>query len=62
MTTYEQQLEDLKEGIVTSITIEKEKFLEFREVLILREDFKHFRGIAKQGGIVIYTYEKSARS
>jgi hypothetical protein len=62
MTTYEQQLEDLKEGTVTSITIEKENFLEFREVLILREDFKHFRGIAKQGGIVIYTYEKSARS
>lgn len=62
MTTYEQQLEDLKEGTVTSITIEKEYFLEFREVLILREDFKHFRGIAKQGGIVIYTYEKSARS
>ena len=62
MNTYEQQLEDLKEGNVTSITIEKEHFLEFREVLILREDFKHFRGIAKQGGIVIYTYEKSARS
>jgi hypothetical protein len=62
MNTYEQQLEDLKEGNVTSITIEKENFLEFREVLILREDFKHFRGIAKQGGIVIYTYEKSARS
>jgi hypothetical protein len=62
MNTYEQQLEDLKEGTVTSITIEKENFLEFREVLILREDFKHFRGIAKQGGIVIYTYEKSARS
>lgn len=62
MNTYKQQLEDLKEGNITSITIEKEKFLEFREVLILREDFKHFRGIAKQGGIVIYTYEKSARS
>lgn len=62
MNTYEQQLEDLKEGKVTSITIEKENFLEFREVLIIREDFKHFRGIAKQGGIVIYTYEKSARS
>ena len=62
MNTFEQQLEDLKEGNVTSITIEKENFLEFREVLILREDYKHFRGIAKQGGIVIYTYEKSARS
>ena len=62
MNTYKQQLEDLKEGNITSITIQKENFLEFREVLIVREDFKHFRGIAKQGGIVIYTYEKSARS
>lgn len=62
MNTYEQQLVELKEGEITSITIEKENFLEFREVLILREDFKHFRGIAKQGGIVIYTYEKIARS
>ena len=62
MSTYEQQLEGLKEEEITSITIEKENFLEFREVLIKREDFKHFRGIAKQGGIVIYTYEKDARS
>ena len=62
MNTYEQQLEELKEGNISSITIEKENFLEFRENLILREDFKHFRGVAKQGGLVIYTYEENARS
>jgi hypothetical protein len=62
MNTYEQQLEQLKEGGISSITVEKENFLEFRKELIQREDFKHFRGIAKQGGIVIYTYEKDARS
>ena len=62
MNTYELQLEGLKEGNISSITVKKENFLEFREVLIKREDFKHFRGIAKQGGIVIYTYEKDARS
>ena len=62
MNTYEQQLEQLKEGDISSITVEKENFLEFRKELIQREDFKHFRGIAKQGGIVIYTYEKDARS
>lgn len=62
MNTYEQQLEQLKEGYISSITVEKEKFPEFRKELIQREDFKHFRGIAKQGGIVIYTYEKDARS
>ncbi len=62
MNTYQQQLEQLKEGYISSITVEKENFLEFRKELIQREDFKHFRGIAKQGGIVIYTYEKDARS
>ena len=62
MNTYEQQLEQLKEGNISSITVEKESFLEFRKELIQREDFKHFRGIAKQGGIVIYTFEKDARS
>jgi hypothetical protein len=62
MNTYEQQLEQLKEGYFSSITVEKENFLEFRKELIQREDFKHFRGIAMQGGIVIYTYEKEARS
>lgn len=62
MNTYEQQLEQLKEGNISSITVEKENFLEFRKELIQREDFKHFRGIAKQGGIVIYTYEREARS
>ncbi|MGB2992399.1 MAG: hypothetical protein WBB47_07200 [Paenisporosarcina sp.] len=62
MNTYEQQLEGLKEGNITSITIEKEHFLEFRKILIQRKDFKHFRGIAKQGGVVIYTYENDARS
>lgn len=62
MNTYELQLEGLKEGNISSITVEKENFLEFRKVLILREDFKHFKGIAKQGGLVIYTYESNARS
>jgi hypothetical protein len=62
MNTYEQQLEGLKEGNIPSITIEKEHFLEFRKILIQRKDFKHFRGIAKQGGVVIYTYENDARS
>lgn len=62
MNTFEQQLEDLRSGKVLSFTIEKEDFLAFREVLVQQEDFKHIRGIAKQGGSVIYTYEKEARS
>ena len=62
MNTYEQQLEDLRTGKLTSIKIEKDDFLAFREVLVNREDFKHIRGTAKQGGIVIYTYDLEARS
>ncbi|MET0786873.1 MAG: hypothetical protein ABWX61_04610 [Paenisporosarcina sp.] len=62
MENFEQALQDLKEGIIDSISISKEDFLEFREILIKREDFKHFRGIAKQGGTVEYSYEDVARS
>jgi len=62
MSTYEQQLEELRTGKLSSITIEKDDFLAFREVLVKREDFKHIRGTAKQGGIVIYTYDVDARS
>ena len=56
MTDYNQQLEDLKNGVIESITIQKEDFLDFRTVLIAREDFKHFRGTAYHLGLTVYTY------
>ncbi|AIY06023.1 hypothetical protein Plano_2058 [Planococcus sp. PAMC 21323] len=56
MTDYNQQLEELKNGTIESITIPKEDFLDFRTVLIAREDFKHFRGTAYHHGKTIYTY------
>lgn len=59
---FEQAIQDLKEGNIDSLTISKEDFLEFREILIKQIDFKHFRGVAHQGGSVIYTYETLARS
>ena len=62
MSQYEQMLQELKEGIQSSVTISKEEFLLFREALIVREDFKHFKGIAKQGGSIVYTYELESRS
>lgn len=62
MSNYEQQLNELREGTLSSLTIEKEEFLAFRQVLVQMEDFKHFRGIAKQGGTVHYSYETEARS
>jgi hypothetical protein len=58
MNTYEQQLEELRTGKLTSITIEKDDFLAFREVLVKREDFKHIRGIIGS----YHTYDFEARS
>lgn len=56
MTDYNELLDRLKAGEIPSITIEKNDFLEFRTVLIGREDFKHFRGEAFHHGKTIYKY------
>lgn len=56
MTDYTELLDQLKRGAMESLTIEKENFLEFRKVLIAREDFKHFRGVAHHHGVTIYNY------
>ncbi|RHW31409.1 hypothetical protein D1B31_22270 [Neobacillus notoginsengisoli] len=55
-------LEQLKNGELAEYYVTKEDFLPFREVLVKRHDFKHFRGIAQRGGGVIYEYEKEPRS
>lgn len=55
-------LEELKEGKLSELTIKKEDFLSFREQLIKREDFKHYRGTAKHNGHTSYTYLSKARS
>lgn len=41
---------------------EAKEFLAFREVLVNRDDFKHFRGNAQHNGVIIYTYLEEARS
>ncbi|MGK7378572.1 hypothetical protein ACSFXN_12095 [Planococcus sp. 1R117A] len=56
MANYDELLEQLKQGEISSLQIEKEDFLEFRENLLKREDFKHFRGAAFHHGLTIYTY------
>lgn len=56
MADYNTQLEQLKQGEISSLTIQKEDFLDFREVLLKRDDFKHFRGAAFHHGVTIYTY------
>lgn len=55
-------LEQLKKGELKEYHVTKEDFLSFRQVLVNREDFKHFRGIAQRGGEVIYQYTENPRS
>lgn len=62
MEKYEEMLQQLVDGKMEKIEIEKEQFYEFREVLIRHPLFKHFRGDAKQNGRVIYTYMEVPRS
>lgn len=62
MENYEKMIEQLQNGEIESITIQKEQFYTFREIIVKHPEFKHFRGEAKQGGTVIYTYLQEARS
>ncbi|MEC2077332.1 hypothetical protein [Metabacillus fastidiosus] len=60
--TITEILDQLRDSELRTYEVSKEDFLEFRKVLIKRDDFKHFRGIAQQGGSVIYEYLQEARS
>lgn len=60
--SYEEKLNMLQNGDIKELVIEKNEFIAFRAILVLREDFKHFSGNAKQGGQVIYTYLDTPRS
>ncbi|WP_243385430.1 abortive phage infection protein [Bacillus kexueae] len=55
-------LDQLKNGERSEFTVTKEQFMPFRNVLVKREDFKHFRGNAQHGGTITYTYLKEPRS
>jgi hypothetical protein len=57
-----QILDKLKNGELEEYLIGRNDFLFFRQVLVKREDFKHFRGIAQRGGDVVYQYVAEARS
>ncbi|WP_108670164.1 hypothetical protein [Peribacillus acanthi] len=61
-TLYEEILDKLASKELNEYTVSKEDFLTFRFFLVKREDFKHFRGIAQQGGSVKYQYMDEARS
>ncbi|MEH7246333.1 hypothetical protein V7114_05985 [Neobacillus niacini] len=55
-------LENLKTGKLTEYYVRKEDFMEFRQFLVKRDDFKHFRGIGQRGGDVLYQYLDEPRS
>ena len=55
-------LDQLKNGEIKEYVVTKDVFYTFREVLVSREDFKHFRGIAQRGGEVVYQYTENPRS
>lgn len=55
-------LEKLKSGELEEYLVPKSEFLTFRQVLVKREDFKYYRGIAKRGGDILYQYLSEPRS
>jgi hypothetical protein len=57
-----EQFDNLKKGNLTQYFISQSDFLIVRKVLVTREDFKHFRGIAQRGGAVLYQYMDVPRS
>lgn len=62
MNDYKNKLDELKNGTIKEIIVDKNEFYALREALVEREDFKHFKGIAQQGGKIVYIYLEEARS
>lgn len=56
MEKYNLLLEQLCKKEIEKIEVPKDEFIAFREVLIQHPKFKHFRGEARQGGAVTYTF------
>ena len=57
-----QVLDQLKNGEIREHYVNKDDFLDFRRILVKREDFKYYQGIARRGGDVLYRYLDQARS
>ncbi|MBM7693153.1 hypothetical protein JOC77_002592 [Peribacillus deserti] len=58
----QELLNKLANRELNEVTVSKDSFLVFRDVIVKREDFKHFRGIAQHNGEVIYQYLDEPRS
>ncbi|WP_201715187.1 hypothetical protein [Rossellomorea arthrocnemi] len=57
-----EQLQLLRTKEIEEIKVMKDDFLAFRSVLVKQDDFKQFRGIAKQGGNIHFQYLDIPRS
>ncbi|KIL45883.1 hypothetical protein [Jeotgalibacillus soli] len=57
-----EMLNELKEKKIEQLFISKEDFPVCRELILARDDFKHFRGIAQRNGDIIYHYMNEPRS
>ncbi|MCM3114130.1 hypothetical protein M3610_02345 [Neobacillus sp. MER 74] len=55
-------LNRLMSGELSEYYVTNDQFMEFRQVLVKRADFKHFRGIGQRGGDVLYQYLEEPRS
>ncbi len=55
----EQIVEKLRSGELKHFLVTKEDFSLFREILVKQKDRENFRGEAKKGGEVIYTYHSN---
>jgi hypothetical protein len=62
MEKYKDILDQLRNGEVQKVEVSKAEYLAFREVLVKDPQFKHFRGEAKQGGNIIFTFLKVPRT
>lgn len=62
LENFNNLIEQLRNNQIESITVPKVQFEQFRQLIINLPDFKHFRGEAKQGGDVVFTYLKEPRS
>ncbi len=62
MEKYKDLLNQLRNGEIEKVEISKADYLAFREVLVQDPQFKHFRGEAKQGGNIVFTFLATPRT
>lgn len=57
MRNYKQELENVKNGIQEELVINREEFLNFREIWLKETDRMNFVGEASLNGQIIYRYK-----